>query len=255
MLLNGNFETIPIEGHPNLLISLPNINFVCGTSRSVILFNEKLQTIKEVSTGLGTTYCALSRRNEIYVSVPQKHCIILFDLNLNQLKQFGSQGARNNQLNWPLGLCCHSDFLYICDSDNHRIQILTLDFDYVNTINIDYGRPNKIQISKTTIGVSMQTGILFFDLKSRTLKSRTFETYYETCNLNYIDSTFYVSTINMLDEKFHFFDSNGKFIEDMEINKKLRKHITSWGSGSLCRNKDDLYMTDHDGKVLLKFSQ
>ena len=58
-----------------------------------------------------------------YVSVEIKHCIILFDLNLNQLKQFGSNGVGNNQLKYPRGLCCHGDYVYICDWDNKRIQI------------------------------------------------------------------------------------------------------------------------------------
>ena len=69
-----------------------------------------------------------NQRNEINVSDQSNNCIILFDLNLNQLKQFGSEGEENNQLNAPLGLCCHGDYLYVCDCDNNRIQILTLDF-------------------------------------------------------------------------------------------------------------------------------
>ena len=100
----------------------------------------------------------------------RNHCIILFDLNLNQLKQFGPLGAGNNQLKCPVGLCCNVDFLYICDYRNKRIQILTLDFDYVYTIQLGGNFPRRVQISNTTIGVSCDQATLFYDLFSKALK-------------------------------------------------------------------------------------
>ena len=171
-LLNGNFETIEVYGNPISLISLPNGNLVCGTNDSVKLLDENLKEIISVSTGWNC--CALSRRNEIYVSVHPNHCIISFDLNLNKLNQYGSnnRGSGNNQLNSPLGLCCHGDYVYICDYFNNRIQILTLDFDYVNTIQLDGLHPLRVQTSETTIGVSCGGSILFFDLETRALKHK-----------------------------------------------------------------------------------
>ena len=249
VLLNGKIETIQLPPYGVSLIALPNGNLVYGTYQKVFILNENFQEIKSVETD-GWSFCGLNHRNEIYVSDHSKHCIILFDLNLNQLKQFGSQGAGNTQFDNQNDLCFHDDYLYVCDTYKKRIQVLTLDFDYISTIRIDFDSPYKIQISKTTIGVSCNNRILFFDLKSRTLK---FEHQYGTCNLNYIDSTFYVS--NILDKKFYFFDSNGKFIEEMEMNEKLSEHMTCWFCGSLCKHKDDLYMIDSDGKLLLKFTQ
>ena len=230
------------------LISLPNGNFVCGTDNSVILLNEKLQNIKEVYTGVFGNYCSLNRRNEIYVSVNSEDCIYLFDYNLNQLKKFGSYGAGINQLNFPEGLCCHEDYLYICDRDNRRIQIFTLDFEYVSTIKIDCDRPRRIQISEKTIGVSCVEATFFYDLKSKILKYK----YNYATNLNYIDSIFYGS--HCVEKKFYLFDSDGNFIEEVAMNENISKYMTSWLSGSLCRNKDDLYMTDYSGQ-LLKFTK
>ena len=250
LLLNGNFKTIPIEGYPLSLIDLPNGQFVSGTDDSVILLNENLQSIKKVWTG-GNSFCALSRRNEIYVSVYQRHCIILFDLNLNQLENFGSRGDGNNQFYFPEGLCCHENYLYICDNYNQRFQILTLDFDYVSTIITDYHHnPIRIQISETTISLSSNEAIFFYDLKSRTLKSKY---YFGRMELNYIDSTFYGS--NYIQKKFYLFDSDGNFIEEIAWNEKLSKKVSSFSSGSLCRNKEDLYMIDFDGKRLFKFNK
>ena len=195
-LLNGKFELVKVAGQPVSLISLPNGNLVCGTKDSVKLLDENFKEIKSVSTG-GWSFCALNRRNEIYVSVWHNHCIISFDLNLNKLNQFGSIGAGNNQFNYPNGLCCHGEFVYICDWGNKRIQILTLDFEHSNTIHLDGNRPLIVQTSETTIGVPCGGGaIFFFDLKTRALKFK--HNNYGTYNINHINSIFYGSNYSQI---------------------------------------------------------
>ncbi len=245
-LLNGKFEIIPLVRQPSSLIALPNNNFVFGTNFSAMLFNENLEQIKTISTG-GYSFCALNHRNQICVSVGDKDFIILFDLNLQQLKQFGSRGSGNNQLDYPIGLCCHEDYLYICDYFNQRIQIFTHDLEYSNTIQLD-DRPFRIQISETTIGISCFQATLFYDLKTKTLRKK----YNFVVNMiNYIDSIFYTS--NLQDKKFYFFDSEGNLIEQMLISENLRKYMTNWPSGTLYRYKDILYLTDFNSSKLLKF--
>ena len=249
-LLNAKFELIEVDGQPTSLISLPNGNLVCGTTDSVKLLDENLKEIKSVTTG-GWGFCAFNRRNEIYVTVDYKNCIILFDLNLNQLKQFGSNGVGNNQLNCPFGLCCRGDYLYICDCNNKRIQILSLDFEYVNTIQLDGLYPYIVHTSETTIGLSCRDGpTFFFDLKTRALKLK--HDNYGTWNLNYIDSTFYGS--NYSTKKFYLFDSYENFIEEMVMNESLSKHIRNW-PGGLCRHKGVLYLADFNEGKILKFIQ
>ena len=83
-----------------------------------------------------------------------------------KLKQFGSFGTGNNRLNAPFGLCCHGDYLYVCDRGNQRIQILTLDFRYSSTIQLD-DYPYRAEISNTTIGVCCEEDfVLRFNFKS-----------------------------------------------------------------------------------------
>ena len=83
----------------------------------------------------------------------------LISLSYIKLNQFGSEGSGNNQLNCPCGLCCHGDYVYICDK---RIQILTRDFEYLNTIQLDGLYPLRVQTSETTISVSCNFGVIFF---------------------------------------------------------------------------------------------
>ena len=247
-LLNGKFEFfIERVSSPLSLIVLPNGNLVCGTECMVKLLNEELKVMKTKCTE-GHGYCALNRRNQIYVSISQKNIIILFDLNLNELKRFGSPGSENNQFNWPSGLFCRDDYLYICDYANQRIQILTLDFEYVNTIQTDGNTPRIIQISETSIGVSCNEVTLFYDLKTRILK---YKYNYGTFNISYIDSIFCSS--NYQKRKFYFFNSDGNFIEEIPINKNICYHM-SWTSGSLCKYKDNLFMITKSPN-LLRFIQ
>ena len=149
-------------------------------------------------------------------------------------------------MNFPHDLCCKDDYLYICDRNNRRIQILTLDFEYSNTIQID-GHPFRIQISNTTIGLSCEKATLFYDLVSKALKYK--HNIAETFSINYIDSTF--CALNCRKNKLYFFDSDGNFLEEMAFPKKLIL-TKCWTSGSMCRYKDQLYVTDYSGK-LLKF--
>ena len=160
------------------------------------------------------------------------------------MNQFGSHGVGNNQLNGPFGLCCHGDYLYICDYGNNRIQILNLDFGYVNTIRLDGNKPIRVQISNTTIGVSCQQATLFYDLVSKALKYK--HNFAETWNINYIDSTFYA--LNVQQKKMYFFDSNGNFLEEKAFHEQLIMS-SYWPSGSMCEYKDQLYMIDYLGKL------
>ena len=98
VLMNGKIEVIQLPSDGGVsLIALPNGYLVYSAFWKVFLLNENFQEIKSVET-CGLNFCAFNRRNEIYVSDNHKYCILLLDLNLNQLKQFGSEGAGNNVL-------------------------------------------------------------------------------------------------------------------------------------------------------------
>ena len=115
---------------------------------------------------------------------------------------------------------------------------MVLDFEYSSTIQLDDHYPVRVQTSETTIGVSCGGATFFYDLKTRVLKCR--HNNYGTSNINYIDSdsTFYGSKFK--ESKFFFFDYDGNFIEEMEMNENFSEHINTDHSGSLCRRKDNL---------------
>jgi hypothetical protein len=162
-ILNGKFENIPLEGNRKgayinapygvTVVFLPNGNLVYSASNMIKLTDENFQIIKSIDVG-GEGFLALSRRNQIYFCCFQESCILLLDFNLNRIKKVGGQQCRDWQYMFKLpgGLCCHENYVYLYDSTNRRIQIFTLDLDYVDTIKIEY-HPQGIQISESTIGV------------------------------------------------------------------------------------------------------
>ena len=235
-LLNGKFELIRLEMGGVSLIALPNGNLVFGEESSVILLDEYFKEIKKVYVSR-LECCALNHRNEIYVSCGYEKCIILFDSNLNKIKKFPSEASH--------GLCCQDDYLYICDRDNERIQILNLDFQFASTIQMDI-RPKRVQTSETTIGVFNDDKAYFYNLKTRALKYKY--DYYQHI-INYIDSIFCASSFGRL----FFFDSDGNFIEEMVVNENVKKYLHYHTSGFLCRYKDNIYMTDRNSHEILKF--
>ena len=148
-------------------------------------------------------------------------------------------------MDWPCGLCYQGDYFFVCDYYNKRIQILTLDFEYVKTIPLD-DSPFRVEISNTTIGVSCDQSTLFYDIASKALKYK--HIFARTFNINYVDSIF--CALNVEQKKMFFFDSDGNFLEEKAFHEKL---ILSdyYKSGSMCKYKDQLYMTDYSssGKV------
>lgn len=239
-LLKGIYESIEVASGGKSLISLPNGNLVFGTQTSLMILDENFKIMKSVALE-SIECCALNHRNEIYVSGGHDKVINLLDLNLKKVKVFRTEASD--------GLCCNGDFLYTCDQYNKRIEIQTLDFDYVSTIRLD-DWPYTIQTSETTIAVSCSFAILFYDMKTRNFKYKYKYSTYLNNIMNYIDSIFCSSNFGTL----IFFDSDGNFIEKMMINKDVKeKNLGSPCCGFLCRFKDNLYMTNWNSCKILKF--
>ena len=82
------------------------------------------------------------------------------DNELNLIKTFGSAGDGMDQLIGPRTICCQNDYLFVSDRFNKRIQILTLDLEFHDTIQLDF-LPLSIAVSSTTIGIDGSIGIFF----------------------------------------------------------------------------------------------
>ena len=89
---------------------------------------------------------------------------------------------------------------------------------------------------------------VFYDFVSKDLKFKY--NIAGTNNINYFYSTFYA--LNVKQEKIYFFDSDGNFLEEKAFHEQLILS-SNWVSGSMCRYKDQLYMTDYNSGKVFKF--
>jgi hypothetical protein len=130
-----NYKVYVLEGDqlPTEICSLPN-GLLCLTYiDSVKIYDQYINLIKTVekinNKDIAPNGIASNKRNELYISDLNKHCIYMMDFNLNLIKSFGKKGACENEFDNPSDICCKDDYLYVCDHLNERIQILSLDFE------------------------------------------------------------------------------------------------------------------------------
>jgi hypothetical protein len=234
---NKNFKSYQFEpGHPPDICLLPNDYFCFACTYSVKIYNQNFKLMKNVNKinnkDMYAIGIAFNRRNELYISDCEQNCIYMMDFNLNYIKSFGKKGKGNDRFDFPEGLCCKNDRLYVCDYLNYRIQILSLDFEYIDTIQLNY-QPKSIKISDSIIGIAGSNGTYFFDLNTKELKK---EYPHVKGKINKIDSYFYVT--NTKDQReIHCFDTEGCLKRELIMNEIKEWVPYLWDGCILIYNK------------------
>ena len=72
---------------------------------------------------------AVDDTDNIYVSKLQK-----FTSSGELIKCIGWRGSKEGEFDDPLGVTIHSNQVYVCDTDNHRIQVFDLDLNFIGSI-------------------------------------------------------------------------------------------------------------------------
>ena len=85
--------------------------------------------------------------NSLYISDSHNHMVHRFTLDEGTyISSTGKQGSQNGQFDRPNGLCVAPDgSLYVCDSENHRIQVFDRDLNFLHTfgaVGMDRGEFN-----------------------------------------------------------------------------------------------------------------
>ena len=85
---------------------------------------------------------AVDKDSNIYVSDSENNRILKFDSKGIFLVDVGCSGSNELEFDAPLGICYSktNNLLYVCDRDNHRIQVLTTDLKFVKCFG---GRGNE----------------------------------------------------------------------------------------------------------------
>jgi sugar lactone lactonase YvrE len=214
-----NYKAFRVEVWPSDIYLLPNGHFCLTNEKNVLIYDQRFNVMKKINKINNMIICPASisfnKKNELYISDYKENCIHKMDFNLNLIKSFGgTKGKGNNQFYFPDGLSCKEDLLYVCDLRNERIQILSLDFEYVDTIKLDY-IPRSIKISDSTICIAGEDGALYFyNLKNKELKNKYKDV---SGRIHKVDSNFYVSNDN---GKIQCFDRDGILITKLSMDNQ-----------------------------------
>ena len=124
---------------------------VTDNDRHIMLLNkkgERLCSITKSKHGLKTPFgVSLDNDNNIYISDFDKNCVCKFKKSGELLKRIGKEGSGPGEFKHPRGIAVTGDRIYVCDSDNSRIQVLTLELKPVNWFELretTNGRPVSI---------------------------------------------------------------------------------------------------------------
>ena len=87
--------------------------------------------------------------DNIYVS--SEHKLQKFTSSGGLIKCIGREGSKEGEFNGPCGVALYDNQVYVCDRDNHRIQVFDLDLNFVRPIGSggkgrgEFGEPHDVQ--------------------------------------------------------------------------------------------------------------
>ena len=228
-----------------------SINFY---DKSLSIYNHNFEEIKTVHQIEGQKFqsfnVASNDNDRIYISDNNNHQIIMLDFDFNLIKKFGSFGFSADQFSTPWGISFKNDYLYVCDVDNKRIQVLTKELEFHKTLNLDF-EVWLIKVTDKIICLQLQnpTGIHFYDLKSFNLLNKYNHGW---CRISEINSCFY--EFEYTTSNLNCYNENGDLIRSFETNLYFPNSLSPHWSGYIFQLKENLYMTVNSSKNLMKFS-
>ena len=93
-------------------------------------------------------------QNTVFVTQFTSHCINMYELEGKLIKSVGSEGNGEVQFKHPrdLDVSDRTNNIYVCDCDNHRVQILTEELKYHSMLGIDLLRnPCDVKVTRDRV--------------------------------------------------------------------------------------------------------
>lgn len=238
--------------HPSSLCKLPNNKLLTCNNNSLTIFDKNLKLISIVRCFDGENlynarYATTNKKNRIYLTNSNK--IFVTDLDLNKIKAVGSRGTGNNEYDRPCGLAYYDDWLYVCDTNNKRVQKLTSELDFKEAFALDYN-PIQIKIANRIAfvsGRSNQNAIYFYNIKDFSIK-HCYDGH--SGNLSEINSYFY--EYYHQNRSFYCYDQTGNLTDMLKINA-FELACADVYDGSLEIFNGKLYATSESSKSIIQF--
>ena len=112
----------------------------------VFMFSEKMNSPKGICIS----------QNRVFVTQFHGNCINMYEQEGKLIKSVGSEGNGEAQFKYPLGLDVsdRTNNIYVCDSLNHRVQILTEELKYHSVLGIDLLKsPRDVKVTRDRVFV------------------------------------------------------------------------------------------------------
>ena len=255
-LREGQFSIIDLEIRPFDSIVLPNdlILFANRDDKTLSLCNNNFKVIKKIDKIDDKPFypesIAFNGQNKIYFTNRNSHEVIMTDLSLNKIKSVGSIGSLNNQFNDPCGICFVNQTLYICDSKNKRIQVLSGELEHKRSISLDY-EPWLIKGSNNLICIETNDGkgINFYDLNDNF--SLIYNYSHGWGKISMINSCFYECCAKK--SRIYCYNENAELVEEIPIDRFDNIVSNSW-DGYLFFFKNMLLMLCYNKRKLIHFN-
>ena len=109
---------------PHLMALGPNDELIvcdCHT-KTLVVFDSDLKFSHTIAVGEPPPTGLAISKGYLYIST--NHVIKKVQMDGELVFKFGGKGTENGKFNSPCGLINKSDRLYVCDKNNHRIQVL-----------------------------------------------------------------------------------------------------------------------------------
>ena len=224
--LKGEYTKL-VEDTQDDLIPVLNLNDLidkpsyeeCLISDEIVNYSKNKWNTEQM--GFNNPSGILCREEDVIIADKGNDCLFVYDYEGNLINQIGDIGSGPLEFLAPTGLTSYMDKIYVIDSGNNRIQILTQNFEYIDEVQVLNENDTTITYENIAVGKKGEIYLCGDSLMSRSIDK------YENNKLVRIEENFYGS----------IFGENG---QTYAINR-----------GNVCVNPDELEMTVASGKNYL----
>ena len=257
MLKTLTIEEIKINTDPNDMVLLPNrtLALANSTQKHITVFNSNLDLIKTIkqigNNNFHPLRIATGADDNIYITEYSRCEVIMTDINFKMIKHVGCKGSKDEEFNYPNGIAFFCNNVYVCDSENKRIQILSSNLDFISKIELDY-QPWIIKISPNKVACISQfnapAAVYFYNFDNFEIihkytdhgfgrVSEIGSYFLESCNKN---------------SSIYFYDKNGGLLERISI-ERFSSFFESTADGILVYFNQQLLFSSATQKKILRF--
>ena len=250
LFLNGLQEEFNFDFDPVYAFALPNSRNLITSLDRLRIYDENWKCIQDIDKindeEIKPYGVALNIDDEkTYIADCRKHRILMIDFEFNLIKSVGSQGTEYNQFDEPFDLCLLNNNLYVCDSNNNRIQVLNNNLEFLKSFEVDY-KPYQIKPLNSILAVQAKMEICFYNSSDLSLIQK-----YDhgLCVISKLNSNIY--GFNNEAKKLFSYDEDSNLSEVINFTERSLKD--TW-DGALCERNGVLFVISNSMRKIIKFS-